>query len=297
MKSSFAIIVALGVCVMSTGCSKNKPPADAPAPKPPAPAPAVVPAAQDGPAWKLMYSANCAADEGDQCKGKYGLTVIADGHYQVGPGPKGQVLTGVLKDEEFKAIHDIVSQAQDSQETCGTVEAEEFNDALTLTRRTVDRQVVRTQGNQFCFQIASADQAQALHKAMVELTEARYPIPFGNDCYDSSQEVLSQYASLQSCSLDADCSYADPAYNLISSGTDAWVTTDDCTFIPPIAVGSISGLSGAQDKLNEGIAKAQEVCGGTLWKDGCTQTRGFRATAAPICQRGVCQINPTITIE
>jgi hypothetical protein len=100
---------------------------------------------------------------------------------------------------------------------------------------------------------------------------------------------------LQTCSTSADCAYLDNTYFPIESYEIQYVTTQDCSVITPLPVANKALALAHQNELLKARETAREVCGARIARASCTGAVGFQSNqAAPVCDAGVCRINPAI---
>lgn len=265
----------------------------------------------EGPAWKLTLKSSCTTSAAG-CRNGYGFTVAADGSYQVGPGPEGQLLKGTLNPEESlaleEALHSVLNKVLPEVEAPETCEipatASSDTDQLTLNRLGRELQLARQDEKEFCFRSVSKEEAQALHKAIAVLSQQYYPVPFPDACTDAVAALEALYAPLRTCSTDADCAYVDHASftvlgTVLGDGPNAAVVTDSCTIAPPLVVAHRELADAARDSLLTARAKARAACGQRMSRTQCTGIRGFYTQeGAPTCSAAkTCQVNPAITLH
>jgi len=327
MKRTTAILIASIVSFSIAGCSKkasvgavaDHSPTETPAPAPmPAPTSASQPAAplQSVPAWTVQLVSTCTTGTADQCVGSYGFSASADGKFQVGPGPQGQLVTGNLTPDELKSLHDNVELGNAAGATASDASANEHlldvshaeacqdidrsyadgNDTVTLSSPgNAPKNVLRTTDTGVCFDTETADQAEALHKTIRQLAVKYYPQPFPDVCADAAAQVVSLYPSVQNCTTDSDCAYVDASFNIVPPGASQYVAVDDCTMVAPLVVGNISAVVNNQAKLQTALDHAQssDVCGDRFQRSDCTGWSGFQSNVgAPVCQQNVCKVSP-----
>ena len=110
---------------------------------------------QSGPAWQLTLKSACSNAAQDQCLARYGFTVDADGNYQVGPGPQGQLRKGTLAESEFAALRSeiqsvITATGNWGTESHATGVENESDDSLVLLRPgTTDRVIAHNVAGRF----------------------------------------------------------------------------------------------------------------------------------------------------
>jgi len=306
MKRAISLLAAVTLAFGLTGCfSKNKKGEEN---RQPDSTPAIVtpdstsgqPAAQSEPAWKLRLTANCGEGSAESCVAAYGFTVLADGRYEVGPGPSGQMLSGKLEAEELKSIESLsivslglAATAQvELAEVCGANTQGEANDQLDFVAKGgVEKNFVRTAGTEFCYRTASLEEADLALKAIRDLATKYYHLPFPDACLESAQAVEMLFAPLTTCSVDADCAYIDSSFSPIANGEIQFVVTDSCTVVKSLAVGNASSVAAEQGRLLAARENARDVCMDRMARPDCAPT-GFQAhIAAPVCGAGVCQVN------
>src|SRR5262245_18041086 len=131
MKRTLASLIAFAaVMSVAAACSSSKNDTNVPGQQ-------VQPVA--GPAWKLRLNSIKAGTNAEVTNSYYGFTVTADGRYEVGPGPQGQLLVRQLSAEELATVQaqldpQLAQIDALNEETCATNTRSETTDTLTLTR-------------------------------------------------------------------------------------------------------------------------------------------------------------------
>jgi hypothetical protein len=302
MKRALAIVAGITLAFSSSACfldGSNEPVTAAKA------APGGAPEAHEGLAWKLGFAAQCAAGtETDRCLAAHGFSVSADGRYQVGPGPQGQVLAGTLSAAELKGIDaaltrilDAIHPELEAGETCATRSQLDTSETITFNRRGHQRNIIHTAGTEFCFRAPSQDDAHALHAALAGLARRYYPVPFPDPCIGAVVAVHAHYAGLGECATDADCTYLDSSYAPIPDGELQFVPVDDCSLVSPLPVANAAAAEGAHERILFAREQARVTCSARLTRISCEAPRGFQATEAPpVCIQGSCRIHPSIQV-
>lgn len=303
MQRALITFAALGMVFIFNHCqSKNSVPISIPNPSA-----GMIPhhqtEAQGDPSWKLKLNSNCADGNPEKCVAAYGFTVLADGRFQIGPAPQGQLHEGSLAPEELKSISDLitvlisglVSHPLES-ESCTTGPKSESNDSILLIRpNQSDESLVRTSGTDLCQRLSNKENAEALHKTISALAKKYYKVPFPNACTDAAEEVEAMYSPLRKCNVDADCAYSDSVYQPITNGEMEFVITDSCSIIKPLIVANKISMQENQAKLVAARDRARDICGDKITRPDCTSILGFQATSGmPVCSSGVCRVNPSI---
>jgi hypothetical protein len=251
---------------------------------------------QSGPAWTLTLKSTCLNAATDQCVAKYGFSVSADGKYQMGPGPKGQVRNGSLSESEFadlKTKLDTVSGSIPASRTEGHEQGveNEGDDSLSLKRLGGQEQLVaHNTGSDFYFVTASVNEAKSLHSAIRDLANSYYRMPFGDDCGDAADKVETSYAQFQGCQVDSDCVYvnARAGYEVVPPSSVQWLLTEDCTAVSPLSVANkITILNGART-IADLYTAAQNTCGQEFYRAACAYQQQSTAKA-PVCVQNRCQ--------
>ena len=293
MRKTLALIVALCVGSAIGGCNSNSNNKDN----------KVAPPAEEtrvNPNWELKLQSKCAesvtAAQGN-CVGEYGFTVLTDGHYKVGPGPKKEIREGTLTAEEMellnKALAPSLSITLAEPDNRQDIAAGESDDTITLTRGESNLNLLETKGTNLYYANASADDAKAIHDVVRKLALKYYALPFPEPCMDGASTLQSFYTTLQSCNADADCTYLDSQFKAMPSSSTEWVITDDCMMVKPLAVANATLVASNMNKLIESWNELNTSCGEKFRRGECTQSVGFQPNnRAPICSQGTCQAPP-----
>jgi hypothetical protein len=249
------------------------------------------------PAWKLVLQSKCGTTSVEQCVGFYGFTVSADGSFQVGPGPSGQLLSGVLSADENKAIQEaylnaapsvqalsnnpsVCKDSQDSSQDGAT-------STIQLLRQGAQKALVTTESSQLCFQSANFDAAQALHDEIWQLANKYYALPFPDACADATKQLEDLYPALQVCKTDAECTYVGLDFQPIAPNAGLFVTTQSGTKAQPIIVANLNLLVPSENHLSGAADTASNACDGT----GMYAVDGFYPNnIAPVCVQNLCRV-------
>lgn len=296
MQRALAVSVAVAVGLLSSGCMFNKA----------SRGPTHQAEAHHSPAWKLSLYSVCEEGADEYCVGKHGFTVWADHKYAVGPGPEGQVESGVVDAEDFAQIETAINAALESgaanlSETCldpQDADEVEFRGKVVLTRKHQEATVLRSEEGKVCFQTAKAESALQLQDAIEALAEKYYPTPFPDKCAETVSQLHALYPELETCAVDADCGYFSMELEPIAAGASEFVVLDSCSKIRPIAVANAAAVAGAKDKLKALTETALKACGERIAREGCTGVNGFDASQSEAkCvregARNVCRVNPS----
>lgn len=259
-----------------------------------------------GPAWSLTLKSACVKAGEDQCVAKHGFTVSADGKFQVGPGPKGQVIQGSLADADFSAlkarVETAISAAQLGASAAEKTEAgvpNEDNDILTLSRNGQENVLARNTASDFSYVTASFEEALGLHNAIRDLAKSYYRLPFGNDCADAAAAVEALYPAMQECQADIDCVYVNNVGTIAEIAPNSHgqsIFKDECTAVRPITVSNRAALQSGAQGILDAYNKAVEACGDGFYRsnlgarDNC-QHEWLSTAKAPSCVRNRCQAN------
>ncbi len=245
--------------------------------------------------WTLNFLSKC--DESvseDQCVGKFGFSVLTDGHYQIGPGPTGEVRSGALTAEEFAALNAAMATALANAGSTadGHLEIEQITSEETVTLAKGSSQpdtLLKASGTDLTYRVGTSDEAKKLLTVLRELATKYYLLPFPDSCMDGASSLQTLVASMKGCTVNTDCSYVDAGYNLLDVGSTDFLATDDCSLVRPMVAGNTSMLKTNQAKLQELLGQVQGSCGERYMRLECSYT-GFNLTGKPpVCQQGVCQ--------
>lgn len=294
LTSSSRVMMALAFAasIASSGClfsSNNSQPVSQPAP-------------DTSPVWMLSYQVKSDTAP-EQSVAYYGFSVKADGSYQVGPGPQGQVQNGKIDADELQALLVAITPelnnpalSASSAEACDDLDQDQGEITITLTQHHKTAVLVHASGTQFCHRTTSSDQANNVQNAIDTLAQKYYATPFPDVCIEAADAVTALYPSVQGCSTDADCFYVDKDFNVIPPSSLQYVYTDNCSRVTPLIVANATALLAHQSALTSALSNAQDVCGYRMVREDCTGITGFNSTQAPpLCNRGVCEVNPAIT--
>lgn len=250
--------VAISVSILAVGCSKshsNQPGGNG--------------QPQSAPAWTLTLKSSCNSAAQDQCLSRYGFSVGADGKYQVGPGPQGQLRKGVLSDAEFSGLKHQIEVVIGSNSPWGTenhsggVENESDDSLVLLRPGSTDRVIAHNVQGDFYYTTTSVDEAKSLHAAIRDLANSYYRLPFGDACGDAADKVLTAAEDITQCQSDSDCVYIDAyhGFEVVPPSSVEWLLTEDCTAIKPPVVANKFSVAGASQKLEDLVAAARSTCG------------------------------------
>ena len=257
------------------------------------------------PAWKLFLNSQCGTDQ-TQCVGAYGFSLLANGTYQVGPGPAGQIITGKLTDEEFQTLETALDSVlkptspidipeASSQETCAPNTAVAGKESITFNRRGQDTQILHAAGTEFCFRGLTLEQADTIHKTVHALATTYYTLPFPDACADAEGELQALYTTVSGCAVDSDCSYSDTSFMPVAQGEMQFIVTDDCSTQGALAAANRNDLLFRQGELIRARNQARSTCAARFVRAGCSQVTGFQSTlASPLCVDGACRVNSSI---
>ncbi len=317
MRSALIAISALCIGTTLIGCSKNNSnlnPIDSSASGLPTDRTnrethAAAPAAN----WTLKLLAKCSDTvNATDCVGYYGFSVDQSGHYQVGPGPSGEIRSGSIKEEDRVALMTLLkATVGDGSSTggglslLGTEEhialesATTSEDLITLANNSSGEQkLLRTTGLDLYFTLKSADEAKALYAGVRKLTETYYaPTPFPEACEDGINSLQALTGTLTSCKQDAECGYFDSTLNAIAPDTQAFLEVDNCAKVLPLSVANIEQIKTNKTKIQESWGQVIQACGEKLMRPGCTDRTGFNLNhAAATCQQGVCKAPSSLVL-
>lgn len=256
--------------------------------------------------WKVKLQSACPRYIEEYCVGQYGFTVSADRRFEAGPGPKGQVQSGFLSEEEHAKVENLVRFAAQAPRVAGAEPqcedhdfgAEESEDKITLTLNGNDHALFASsleENGRYCFQTATAEPATQLRDAVVELARKYYSVPFPDHCAEAVASVSALFAPLQTCSADADCVYVSSELTAIPPTSNQLVITDNCTLVRPIVVANPAALVTQRDKVIDALVQAQNSCADRIFRESCEGIKGFDGSkGAPVCQQGYCRVNPDL---
>jgi hypothetical protein len=262
--------------------------------------------ADQGPAWKLNYTADTGADtDKANVVAGYGFTVTADGNYIVGPGPSGQVLTGQLSSDEFNdvltAIQPVLNNgnALAQAQNCAPSSVSDTNDKFVLTRAHKDYAFLnKAQDGTVCAAGIDTDGAEALRTAVITAAQDHYALPFPSSCLDAAAATELLYKGLTSCHHDSDCAYLDQTYTPIDAGSSELVYDDACSVVRALPVANVKAVQAKLADLQAALLTAQQACGADIVRANCAQQTTFQSLQAPaVCgAEGVCKINPSLSL-
>lgn len=290
-KNTSIAVTVLTIGALVTGCNSSSS------------APQSAPAQESAPAWSMIYQTTCAAGSAaENCVGGYGFKVNADGTYQVGPGPQGQIVKGALANEDFEALTKAASGAIEatspsalSAESCNGYFGNVADYTLNLNKHGRKHEIMHKSGADLCSADLDAQTAETLHNEIVELSGRYYPTPFPDECQDAAAAVEALYAPLVKCTADADCTYLTQNYAPISTETIDTVYVDDCSRVAPLPAANHAAVTANLQKLQAALASAQQACGVRIARDDCSAPKSFASSAAPaVCQHGACKVNPQL---
>ncbi|MGK5086234.1 hypothetical protein WDW86_01645 [Bdellovibrionota bacterium FG-2] len=272
--------------------------------------PAPVPTPTVDRSWSFSLQNPCTDTPLDQCVGAYKFSISSSGAYSMGPTPEGKTKTGKIGENELKLLQaglaktlEEMEKQNSTTERCLSFEDARMaeldptlpNDTLALTACGKTLTVLRSQQEEVCFNTPSPITAAQLHQSLRALAERYYALPFPNLCQDSVDAAQALYPQLVGCSTDADCSYINNAFDPIPSYNLQYVIVDNCSLVTPLAVGNARYVAAAQSKLQLALDQAQAVCGDSIIRNSCLGLTGFQSSEAPpVCDQGVCKINPSI---
>ncbi|MCM2322761.1 MAG: hypothetical protein NDJ90_05830 [Oligoflexia bacterium] len=294
MQRTIAMALVLTLAVIGTGCTKSK-----------GGMPSQQPELRRQPAWTLTLNSACASYVDEYCVARHGFKATADGTFEIGPGPQGQVKTGKLEAEELAQLETLVRDLSGASALTGRdaescVDFEEFvpdsQDRITFTRNGTELTLYRTEEARTCYQGLSRETNDQLHHAIRTLADKYYALPFPDTCAEAADAIHNRYAPVQGCATDNDCAYITESYEVIPSSANQYVITDNCSMIPPLVVGNAKLVETAKAELLESLLAAQNVCGQRIIRNDCLGIAGFESSlGAPVCQQGVCRVHPNAT--
>lgn len=259
--------------------------------------------AEQGPAWKLNYTADTGADSDKAgVVAGYGFTVTADGNYIVGPGPQGQVLTGQLSTDEYNQVFTAIQPVLDvnaltQTETCAPSNVSDTNDRFVLTRAHKDYAFLRkSQDGTVCAKGIDTDGAENLRTAVLAAAQNHYVLPFPSACLDAAAAAEVLFPALQSCHHDSDCAYLDNQYNPIDAGASNLVFVDSCSVVKSLPVANAQAVQAKLADLQAALLTTQQACGADIVRANCVAPTTFSSTQAPpVCDsQGMCKVNPSL---
>jgi hypothetical protein len=257
--------------------------------------------AETGPAWSVQLQSQCFANQADQCVGRYGFSVDANGDTLVGPGPKGQVVKGHLSEEEFKSLKTRLDAALATARFDGSRASNtesgyphEADDKVLITHQNTTQTLLSNQSDEVTFATAELAEAQALHEGVRELANTYYHLPFGNDCFDAAVRVEALYGPVSECQTDLDCVYVDAnrGYDVIPPSSAQNIFQDDCTAVKPLLVANKARIMGQAATLLGAIDAAQNVCGAEYYQANlgvACSYQNYTASGVPSCVKNHCQ--------
>ncbi len=289
MRNALAVVAAFCVGSALVGCNSNSTPAPASGKPQPAPEP------QQTIGWTLTLKSDCGAEAGN-CIGGYGFTLLSDGHYQVGPGPNGEVKNGTISPEDQSKINALASSFENGNlrsEGHEEFVAVDSADTVTMTQGASGSGLVtllKTDGANMTFLTDSFDSAKSLLSTLKEIAAKYYTLPFPDTCAESTASIAKLFSTLQSCTVDADCGYFDSAYEVLDPKSNEFVTTDDCSVVKPLAFGNVNAVKTNMAKIGEALESVRTSCGDSIFRSDCTGVTGYQITGLPaVCKQGVCQ--------
>lgn len=291
-KNTSLAVTVLTMSVVGAGCNSSSP------------APQSAPAQESAPAWALLYQTTCAAGAAaDSCVGAYGFKVNADGTFQVGPGPQGQIVKGTLDSEDFAAVTEAAAGAIDGSSAATALSGESCNGyfgnvadyTLNIAKHGKKHELMHKTGGDLCSSELDAAAAEKLHNVIVDLSNHYYPTPFPDTCEEAAAAVQKLYAPLESCNVDADCAYLTANYTPVAADTIDTVYVDDCSKVAPLPAANRAAVTANLKSLQDALTSAQQACGVRIARDDCSAPKSFSSSAAPaVCQHGACKVNPVL---
>ena len=256
--------------------------------------------------WSLKFQATCV--EGisvEACAGAHGFTLNSAGHYWVG-GPNGSVIReGSLPKEEFDEFLQIIRESLGSEEQPSNLElsGEEQtselgvkgqNDVITLSRLGGNPvTIIRTQGSDLFFKLKTEEGAISLHSALRKMVEQYTQ---ADVCTQGLAAAGNLIASLQACSVDADCGYYDQDLNPLKADGGDFIVLESCKKVSSPAVANNKAFEERKNKLLQIFDLLVSTCESTrLEGDGnCLEKTYALKGGAAVCQQGVCKANPSL---
>jgi len=290
MRKTLAILTVICVGSAFIGCSKHTPSAGPIGNK------KANPENQNAVIWNLRLDSNCGDFvEASQCIAKYGFSVqLTDGQYKVGPGPTGEMRSGKIADEELGslklALGNNLRATGVSAENHATIDPVEAEDTISIAQEGgIAETLAKTMGTDLTYKTQSADQAQGIIKVMKMLAEKYYQLPFPDTCLDQVESVRSLFASVQTCSTNADCGYVDIDFTTLDLAAASYITTDDCKLVRPLVAANVNLLKSNQEKLLDSYNRLSASCDSRIYRDNCVAS-GFEPNgAAAVCEQGRCK--------
>jgi hypothetical protein len=286
MRNALVIVAALCVGGALVGCSNQKTPAKKPA------------GGQNPVAttkWTLKFKATCPETVEDaQCIGKYGFSVSSDGHFEAGSAT-GAGPSGTIKEEELIALNNAMSSALSLQsyELKGheTVEETGNEETVSISKASgADQVLIQLSGSELSYGLNNAADAQGLLQTLRLIAEGHYS---PSQCEEMTTALKALYSQMQTCSVDADCSYIDGGLEVVAPSSNQWMPLDSCMTANPLSVGNATLVAASKDKLEKAAQDYQSACAATYLKEDCTPT-GFTLNGQPsVCSAGKCKPSPS----
>jgi hypothetical protein len=296
MRNALAITLALCMGSALVGCNSNNKSASAPVQK--------NDAAKLDKEWSLTLQTQCQnANSAEECIGGYGFTVKNNGQYELGPGPNGEKRKGNLSDEELALVKGqldaTLKLAAFGAENHDSIEGSDNEDTVSLTlsangsAASAPVVLLKAAGTDLSYRTSTADEAKSLLTQLRSLADKYYALPFPDQCTDGTTAVSELFGEMQKCDTDKDCSYFDGSFGLVDSSSTQYLVEDDCSLIKPLIVGNAAKVEANMQKLTEAYNNIRNACGFQLYRADCTAVSGFYLQGqAPVCQQGVCKLNP-----
>jgi len=297
MRNALVVLTAFGIASALVGCHSKSNQAVPPAP----PAKPTTPEKDKGEqarlGWTLTFQSKCAEDvDKSQCLGAFGFTVLTQGEYKVGPGPLGEQRNGTLSADELQSLNAVIASSVEGNAVRSAaheaIEGSDSEDTLTLIRGSGSPEIlVKVSNTDLTFQTPTAGDAKSLLTVMRNLAVKYYKLPFPDECNDGSASLKALLSSVQTCTVDTDCTYLDSNLDPVASNSQGDLITDDCSIIAPLVVGNTETIKAKGSQILEGFDKVRNACGESMMRADCTNITVVKLKGeAPACQQGVCKL-------
>jgi len=299
MRNALVVLTAFGIASTLVGCNSNKPNNQPAAPTPPAPTKPATPdkGEQGRLGWTLNFQSKCAEDiDKSQCLGAYGFTVLTNGEFKVGPGPKGEQRNGTLSTDELQSLNTVLAGSIQSAGTRSAaheaIEASESEDTITLVQGSNSPEVlVKVSNTELTFQTPTSADAKSLLTVMRNFAVKYYKLPFPDECSDGAAALRALTTAVQTCTVDTDCTYLDSNLESVPATSQGELITDDCSIITPLVVGNAQSVKVKGSEILEAIYGVRNACSENLMRADCNNIVTVQLKGeAPVCLQGVCKL-------
>jgi hypothetical protein len=256
--------------------------------------------------WNLVYHSQCPGKNKEDCRGSYGFELLSDGSFKVGPGPNGEMYTGVVIEEDLKEIKGLkqrilaitpstpgTTRSPTDYDHCHPNINPDIYETIEMTNDTQSLTLLQSSDSDFCFNRITNEEALQLSSEMRILLEKYHPEKFPNDCLVSRHALHELFLKVSQCDRDEECSYLNENFLPIPIDQVNSIPQENCAFVRPLIVANYFGAVSHQLKLLMLRDEVKEVCDKEIRSFSCNSEHFRPRPLPPICHHGRCTVKST----